>query len=173
MKKNWLKISTISSIVLTIITAIAVIISIVAVHQTNDAIDKTKQQFQELNRPFVVIEPRVEILGTDANIFIKNIGNTAANDLKIDVYYFDDKQNKQSLLNETDILDTGIVYPKENRTINIKNPSLYLKEMKNKILTISLEYNFFNTCVKYIQSITAISNTSRQHAPTEYMNVCE
>lgn len=176
-KLNWNAISAVANIILAFIALCALVGSQIAISQTNNIIEKQEKHFQELNRPFVVFDPEEIKLaqnGVDREIIVRNIGNTSANGVKFNAYYFDKHDQKQSLINESDVISIGILYPQEYRILLIKDPVPLFEKMKNRIFTFDLSYSFLDKCISYNQSLTANSNTDiRRHAPDEKIEACE
>ena len=167
-KINWVAISACSTFFLTLLTLYLVMANM-------EIINQSKEQFQELNRPYIVIDQGFglkELGGNDSMIAIGNIGKIAAKNLVVNVSYNDKNGNRKFLMDE---LSVGTFYPEESRNLIMKNPCNFLNEMQNFTFTIDLSYKYLNQCISYNQTITfnGTCNSPRSHAPDENVETCK
>ncbi len=142
---------------------------------TSSSVTQSQEQFVRLNRPYVVFQSEnsntsqlITILDQDARVFLKNIGKTAAEEVKVSAYYLDSNNHRNNLINEAENLEVGILYPDEKRSIVMLNPYEFSGTMKDANFTFVIEYKYLDDCISYNQTFTIInSEQTRRHAPME------
>ena len=148
---------------------------------TRDSVVQSQKQFIELNRPYVTLSypnsdhtklflPVNQIL---VSALIKNVGKTTALNVRIDAYYNDNNGGKNTLINGADDLEIGLLYPDEDRPFLMKDPGLFVNNMKNHTYTLIITYNFLDKCITLNESFT-INDAAhvRRQAPMEISDQC-
>lgn len=172
-KINWNAVGTIFLAIATVVLAIA---TWNLANRAKESIDQASKHFQILSRPFVTVDKSFEQEGsTDRSVNLNNLGGTAAYDLTVFIYYLNHKDETVSLIFQSNKLDVGMLYPKENKKILLLDPCLFMNEMKSKTFTIDLSYRYLNQCVNYKQNISFVGNDCvhvRGHETEEYIKLC-
>src|SRR3989344_1139257 len=121
---------------------------------TQQSIEQSRDQYKKLNRPLVVVDKELEPAeGIDRILTVRNIGNTAANDVSLKAYFLDPNENIISLIFQGFDTKIGILYPDEYRSLPVLDPRIFLGKPDDKF-HIDVDYRYLDECITYKMAVS-------------------
>lgn len=141
--------------------------------QFSEQLDLTREQYYELNRPFLTLKENRFVPDDNSLIIaLKNFGQTAAVDSIVRVFYHQRDSKEEVNILSLPRLPIGTFYPNEEIFFSIPRVCPFAEQMSNRTFNIHVEYRFQDKCVRYkmpyrVQESCGFTSQSREEEPCD------